>query len=191
MQTPAPREITQLLHAWSQGDEAALATLAPLVEAELRRLAQAYLGRERAGHSLQASDLVNEAYVRLIDWEAAQWQNRAHFFGIAAQLMRRVLVDHARRRQQQKRGGAVMRVSLTDAEQQAREQSAELLALDDALTALDRFDPRKSQLVTLKFFGGLSETEIAEVTKLSLRTVQREWNLARAWLYSELNQTGK
>ena len=192
MATSAPEEITQLLHAWSQGDEAALAELAPLVEQELRRIAQAYLGRERAAHSLQASDLVNEAYLRLIRWDAVQWQNRAHFFGIAAQLMRRVLVDHARRRQQQKRGGAAMRVSLTAADAVAHESnSAELLALDDALTTLARFDPRKSQLVTLKFFGGLSETEIAEVLQLSLRTVQREWNLARAWLFNELNPVGQ
>lgn len=187
MERAAPPEITQLLHAWSAGDEAAFAELALLVETELRRIAQAYLGRERAGHSLQASDLINEAYVRLIRWETAQWESRAHFFGVAAQLMRRVLVDHARRCQQQKRGGAALRLSLTAAETVAQESSADLLALDDALTTLASFDPRKSQLVTLKFFGGLSETEIATVTNLSLRTVQREWNLARAWLFNELN----
>lgn len=191
MATSAPQEITQLLHAWSQGDEAALAELAPLVEQELRRIAQAYLGRERAEHSLQASDLINEAYLRLIRWEAAQWQNRAHFFGVAAQLMRRVLVDHARRRQQQKRGGAALRVSLTAADAVTNESSAELLALDEALNTLASFDPRKSHVVILKFFGGLSETEIAEVLQLSLRTVQREWNLARAWLFTELNPVGK
>lgn len=191
MEPSAPQEITELLHAWSLGDDTALAELAPMVEAELRRIAQAYLARERAHHSLQVSDLVNEAYVRLIRWEAAQWQNRAHFFGIAAQLMRRVLVDHARRRQQQKRGGAALRVSFTAAETVANQSSADLLALDDALTTLAEFDPRKSQVVTLKFFGGLSETEIAEVTQLSLRTVQREWNLARAWLYNELNHVEK
>lgn len=188
METRAPHEITQLLHAWSEGDANALAELTPMVEAELRRLAKAYLGRERAGHSMQASDLVNEAYVRLIDWEAARWQSRAHFFGVAAQLMRRILVDHARRRQQQKRGGEALRVSLSNAENIGHENSARLLALDDALSTLASFDPRKSQLVILKFFGGLSETEITEVTKLSLRTVQREWNLARAWLYSELHK---
>lgn len=179
--------VTQLLLAWGQGDEGALAQLVPLVEAELHRLAQLYLRRERSGHTLQPTALVNEAFVRLIDGGAVQWQNRAQFFGITAQVMRRILVDHARRRQQLKRGGAaVLRVSLTQAENAAHEQSASILALDDALAALGAFDPRKSRLVELKFFGGLSEEEIAEVMNLSLRTVQRDWNLARAWLYQEL-----
>ena len=178
--------ITQLLLAWSEGDQAALEQLAPLVERELHRLAQRYLVGERRGHSLQATELVNEAYLRLIDWQAVRWQNRAHFFAMAAQMMRRILVDHARRRRFQKRGGGALQVSLTEAENNARQPSADLLALDDALSSLARFDARKSQIVELKFFGGLQEEAIAEVMKISLRTVQREWNLARAWLYQEL-----
>ncbi len=183
----SPHEVTQWLLAWGQGDEGALAQLVPLVETELHRLAELYLRRERPGHTLQPTALVNEAFVRLIDGGAVQWQNRAQFFGITAQVMRRILVDHARRRQQQKRGGAeALRVSLSQAENVAQEQSASVIALDDALAALEAFDPRKSRLVELKFFGGLSEEEIAEVLNLSLRTVQRDWNLARAWLYQEL-----
>jgi RNA polymerase sigma-70 factor, ECF subfamily len=188
MHSLTSHEVTQLLRAWSDGDAAALARLVPLVEAELHRLAQHYVASERAGNSLQVSDLVNEAYLRLIDWKAAQWQNRAHFFGVAAQLMRHILVDHARRRLQQKRGGEALRVSLTDAANVAQENSASLIALDDALTTLLSFDPRKCQIVELKFFGGLSEAEIVEIMKLPLRTVQREWNLARAWHYNELAQ---
>lgn len=188
MATP-PHAVTELLLAWGQGDDSALAQLVPLVEAELHRLAQLYLRRERPGHTLQPTALVNEAFVRLIDGGAVQWQNRAQFFGITAQLMRRILVDHARRRQQLKRGGGeALRVSLTQAENAAQEQSASVIALDDALAALEAFDPRKSRLVELKFFGGLSEEEIAEVMNLSLRTVQRDWNLARAWLYQELTK---
>ncbi len=182
-----PHEVTQLLLAWGKGDEDALPRLVPLVEAELHRLAELYLRREKPGHTLQPTALVNEAFVRLIDGGAVQWQNRAQFFSITAQVMRRILVDHARRRQQQKRGGAdALRVSLSQAENAAQEQSASVIALDDALAALEAFDPRKSRLVELKFFGGLSEEEIAEVMNISLRTVQRDWNLARAWLYQEL-----
>ena len=179
-------EVTQLLRAWSNGDEAALARLAPLVDAELHRLADSFLRREHPGHTLQTTALVNEAYLRLIDDNAVDWQNRAHFYGIAAQLMRRILVDHARRRRKLKRGGKALRVSLTEAEQVAQEPSADIIALDEALTLLSLFDVRKSQIVVLKFFGGLQEEAIAEVLKTSLRTVQREWNLARAWLYQEL-----
>lgn len=188
MTTPSSHEVTQLLHAWSGGDEAALAELAPLVERELRRLARRSLARDQAAHSLMPSDLVNEAYLRLIDWKSAQWENRAHFFGVAAQLMRRILVDHARHRQAEKHGGEAFRISMTAAGSEPVGKDPELLALDDALTALSDFDQRKCQIVELKFFAGLNETEIAEVLKLSLRTVQREWNFARAWLYSELNQ---
>ncbi len=178
-------EVTQLLRAWSNGDEAALDRLAPLVESELHRLADSYLRRERPGHTLQTTALVNEAYMRLIDDTGVRWENRAHFYGIAAQLMRRILVDHARRRRKLKRGGDQMRVSLAEAEA-VETQSADIVALDDALTSLSEFDERKSKIVELKFFGGLSEEAIAEVLKISLRTVQREWNLARAWLYQEL-----
>jgi RNA polymerase sigma factor (TIGR02999 family) len=180
-------EVTRLLRAWSDGDEAALARLAPLVEAELHRLAGSFLRRERPGHTLQATALVNEAYLRLIDESAVQWQNRAHFYGIAARLMRRILVDHARRRRKLKRGGDALRVSLAEVETRvAQEPSADIIALDEALSLLSQFDARKSQIVELKFFGGLQEEAIAEVLKISLRTVQREWSLARAWLYNEL-----
>jgi RNA polymerase sigma factor (TIGR02999 family) len=182
----SPHEVTQLLLAWGKGDQDALAQLVPLVEAELHKLAQLYLARERPGHTLQPTALVNEAFVRLIDEQSVQWQNRAHFYGITAQVMRRVLVDHARRRQQLKRGGDALRVSFTQAENAAQQDSASIIALDDALATLANFDERKSRLVELKFFGGLSEEEIAECMQLSLRTVQREWNLARAWLYNQL-----
>lgn len=181
-------EITQLLLAWNHGDQLALAQLAPLVQAELYRLAQHHLARERAGMSLQTSDLVQEAYVRLIDWQAVAWQNRAHFFGVAAHLMRHILVDQARRRQQRKHGGAGIRVSLTGAESRALGPELEVVALHDALDDLAQFDQRKSRIVELRFFGGLSETEIAEVLQLSTRTIRREWQLARVWLYRELSQ---
>jgi RNA polymerase sigma factor (TIGR02999 family) len=181
-------EVTRLLRAWSDGDQEALAQLATLVEAELQRLARAYLRRERQGHTLQTTALVNEAYLRLIDAAAVRWQNRAHFYGIAAQAMRRILVDHARRRRKLKRGGDPVRVSLAQAENIPGERDVDVTALDDALTSLARFDERKSRIVELRFFGGLSEQEIAEALKISLRTVQREWNLAHAWLYRELDK---
>lgn len=181
-------EITQLLLAWSNGEEAALAQLAPLVQTELYRLAQRYLSRERAGHSLQISDLINEAYLRLIDRKAVQWQNRAHFFGVAAQLMRNILVDNARRRSYRKRGGNPLRVSLALAENEVQEYRVDLIALDDALGALAAFDLRKSQIVELRFFGGLTDQEVAEVLGVSLRTVRREWSVARVWLYRELSK---
>jgi RNA polymerase sigma factor (TIGR02999 family) len=179
-------QVTQLLRAWSDGDEAALERLAPLVDAELHRLAGSYLRRERPGHTLQATALINEAYLRLIDDTVVEWHNRTHFYGIAAQLMRRILVDHARRRQKLKRGGDPLRLSLAAAENAGQAPSADIVALDEALLSLSKFDERKSQIVELKFFGGLEEEAIAEVMKVSLRTVQREWNLARAWLYNEL-----
>ena len=190
MASSLQHEVTQMLLAWNDGDETALARLIPHVEAELHRLARLYLIRERPGHSLQATALVNEAFLRLIDSKSIHWQNRAHFFGITAQLMRHVLVDHARRRNQ-KRGGHLLRVSLAEAENIAEERATDVIALDEALKSLAAFDPRKSQIVELKFFGGLSEEEIAEVMKLSLRTVQRDWNLARAWLYNELSKDSK
>jgi RNA polymerase sigma factor (TIGR02999 family) len=156
------------------------------VDAELHRLAESFLRRERPGHSLQATALINEAFLRLIGDTTVEWQNRAHFYGVAARLMRRILVDHARRRGKQKRGGGALRVSLAETLAVAQKPSADILALDDALSSLFEFDPRKSQIVELKFFGGLGEEAIAEVLKISLRTVQREWSLARAWLYQEL-----
>lgn len=190
MPTSTTHEVTQLLLAWSKGDEAALNQLAPLVQAELYRLAQRYLSQERAGHSLQTSDLVNEAYLRLIDWNAVQWQNRAHFFGVAAGLMRRILVDRARRRGYQKRGGHAVRVSLAGLKDLPAVRDVNVVALDDALDALMAFDRRKALIVELRFFGGLSEREVAEVLKISSRTVRREWSVAQAWLYRELSKKG-
>jgi len=179
-------ETTQLLKAWSEGDETALERLVPRVDSELRRLSRHYLRQERPGHILQTTALVNEAWARLIDWPDVSWQNRAHFIGLAAQLMRRVLVDEARRRQAQKYGGDAVQVSLANAEGIAHGKSADLMALDDALNELATFDERQSEIVELRFFGGLSLEETAEALKISARTVQREWNLAQAWLYREL-----
>ena len=186
MTTPSSQGITQLLLAWSDGDQAALENLTPLVYAELRRLAKGYMRGERPGHTLQTSALINEAYLRLIDWKNVRWQSRAHFFGVAAQLMRRILVDFARSRQYAKRGRRAQHVSLDEAITIHEDRSAEIIALDDALKSLAKIDPRKSQVVELRFFGGLSAEETAEALKVSQRTVEREWNLARAWLYREL-----
>ncbi len=181
-------EVTRLLMAWGAGDSAALAQLAPLVEAELEQLAHAYLRKERAGHTLQTGALVNEAYLRLIDWQSVGWQNRAHFVGVAARLMRNVLVDYARRRRQQKRAGAQLRVSLSLAAGEPQPHDPDLEALDDALRTLAAFDARQSRIVELRFFGGLSEKEVAEVLHISERTVRREWSVAQAWLYRELRR---
>jgi RNA polymerase sigma-70 factor, ECF subfamily len=186
MTTPSSQEITQLLLAWSDGDQAALEKLTPLVYAELRRLAKGYMFGERPGHTLQTTALINEAYMRLIDWKNVRWQGRAHFFGVAAQVMRRILVDFARARHYAKRGGAAQQVSLDEAVTIHEDRSAELIALDEALKSLAEIDPRKSQVVELRFFGGLNAKETAEALKVSQRTVEREWNLARAWLYREL-----
>ena len=188
MPTPSPHEVTQLLVAWSDGDEAALERLTPLVYAELHRLARRYMSNERPGHTLQTSALVNEAYLRLIDWKNVKWQNRAHFFGVSAQLMRRILVDYARDRQCLKRGGDVIKTELDEAAVVSNEQTTDLVAVDEALHRLGVIDARKSRIVELRFFGGLSVEETAEVLKTSARTVAREWNLARAWLFRELNQ---
>jgi RNA polymerase sigma-70 factor (ECF subfamily) len=186
MATPSSQEITQLLLAWSDGDQAALDKLTPLVYAELRRLARGYMFGERPGHTLQTTALINEAYLRLIDWKNVRWQGRAHFFGVAAQVMRRILVDFARARHYAKRGGTAQQVSLDEAVTIHEDRSAEIIALDEALNSLAEIDPRKSQIVELRFFGGLSAKETAEALKVSLRTVEREWNSARAWLYREL-----
>lgn len=179
-------ETTRLLKAWSEGDEMALERLVPLVDAEMRRLARHYLRQERPDHILQTTALVNEAWVRLINWPDVGWQNRAHFIGLAAQLMRRVLVDEARRRRAQKYGGDAVQVSLANAEGVALEKGTDLSALDDALNELAAFDERQSKIVELRFFGGLSLEEIGAALKISPRTVQREWSLAQAWLYREL-----
>jgi RNA polymerase sigma factor (TIGR02999 family) len=191
MKSPSQNEVTQLLLAWSDGDQTALEELTPLVYAELHRLAERYMRRERAGHPLQTTALVNEAYVRLIDLRQVQWRNRAHFFGVAAQLMRHILVDFARKRLQAERGGYKHQVSLDGAAVVSKERSADFIALDDALKGLAEIDPRKSQIVELRFFGGLSVEETAEALKVSPRAVQREWGLARDWIYRELSKEKK
>lgn len=188
MTTPSPQEVTQLLLAWSQGDQAALDQLIPLVHAELHRLAHRCMDRERAGHTLQTTALVNEAYLRLIDSSQVRWQNRAHFFAVAAQLMRRILVDFARARHNLKRGGAAQRVSLDEALLLPQESDPDLIALDEALNALAALDPRQARAVELRFFGGLSVEETAEVLQVSPETVARDWRVAKAWLLRELDR---
>ena len=189
MATPSTHEITDLLVAWSDGDQAALEKLTPLVYQELHRLAQGYLRGERAGHTLQTTDLAHEAYLRLVDASQMQWQNRAHFFAVSANLMRHILVDFARARRNLKRGGDAQQVSLDEALTVAAGHSAELVALDDALKDLARLDERQSKVVELRFFGGLTEGEIAEVLQVSPRTVSSDWNLARSWLLRELSKS--
>jgi RNA polymerase sigma factor (TIGR02999 family) len=189
MTTPSPskEDVTQLLVAWGNGNQAALDKLMPLVHEELRRLAHYYMRRERPGHTLQTSALVDEAYLRLIDQKNLHWQNRAHFFAISAQLMRRILVDHARSHHYAKRGGGAHKVSLGEAMMVSREPGPHLIALDEALTGLADIDPRKSEIVEMRFFGGLSVEETADALKLSPRTVMREWSMAKAWLYRTLS----
>jgi len=184
-QAPDNAEVSGLLRAWSDGDRAALDRLTPIVYDELRRLAGRYMRGERPGHSLQTTALVNEAYVRLTDYKSMQWQNRAHFFAVSSQLMRRILVDHARRHNL-KRGGRVQHVSLEETAMVGGDRAADLVALDDAMDALARIDLRKVQVVELRFFGGLSVEETAEVLKVSPVTVMRDWSTAKAWLYREL-----
>lgn len=187
MNTPDTENLTQLLAAWSDGDEIALEKLAPIVHAELHRLARSYMNRERAGHVLQTSALINEAYVRLIDWKAVKWQNRAHFFGVAAQMMRRILVDFARSRPRIE-GRSAEHFALDEALQISDGKDADLIALDEALQSLAQVDERKAQIVELRFFGGLSVEETAEVLKIAPITVMREWKKARAWLLLELSE---
>lgn len=181
MDTPSPHEVTQLLSAWSAGDARALEQMVPLVEAELHRMAHARLRNERAGHTLQTTALVNEAFMRMIDWQNIAWESRTQFFGVAARVMRNVLVDHARNRKG-------IKVSLSEAEGQSAEGDADFDALNDALTTLEQFDPRRGKIVELKFFGGLAVEEIASFLGISPRTVAREWKLARAWLFHQLSQ---
>ena len=190
MSTPSslPHEITQLLAEWSEGNQAALDKLYPLVYRELRRLAHGYLRRERRGHTLQTTALINEAYLRLVDQKHVHWANRSHFFGISAQIMRRILIDHARRYDYSKRGGGAQRISLDEAALVAKERGRALLMLDEALNSLAKIDPRRSRVVELRYFGGLNNEEIAGVLKISENTVTRDWNMARAWLYQELNR---
>jgi len=182
---PAEGEISTLLRAWSDGDQSALKKLTPIVYDELRRLARRYMRGERPGHSLQTTALVNEAYTRLVDYKRMQWQDRAHFFAVSAQLMRRILVEHARRHNL-KRGGGVQHVSLDEAGVVGGDKDTDLVALDNAMNALARIDPRKVQVVEMRFFGGLSVEETAQVLKVSTITVKRDWRSARAWLYQEL-----
>ena len=183
MTKPSSQEITQMLLDWSQGDRAALDKLMPLVYDELRRLAHQQMRRERAGHTLQTTALVNEVYFRLIDQNRVSWKNRAHFFSICAKLMRRILVDYARGRRHAKREGEAHKVSLEEAAVVSKGRAAELIAVHEALESLAALDPRKSQIVELRFFGGLTIEETAEVLQASHATVEREWNTARAWLY--------
>lgn len=181
-----PHEVTQLLVAWSNGDAAALDRLMPLVYAELRRLAHRYMSRERPGHTLQSTALVNEAYLRLVDQESMRWENRAHFFGIAARLMREILIEYARGRRAAKRGGGQYKLSLSEVDRIASRPDVNLLALDEALVRLAVLDPQKSRIVELRYFGGLGIEETSEVIGVSPATVKRDWSMARAWLRSEL-----
>jgi RNA polymerase sigma factor (TIGR02999 family) len=188
MTTDRPHEVSQLLIAWSNGDQAALDRLMPLVDRELHRLAHHYMRRENAGHTLQTSALVNEAYLKLVDQKRVHWKNRAHFFALSAQLMRRILVDHARGRKYAKRGGDAQRVSFDEALAVSSARGADLVALDEALNKLAVIDPRKGKVVELRFFGGLTIEETAEALTISDVTVMREWSMAKAWLYNSLNK---
>jgi RNA polymerase sigma-70 factor, ECF subfamily len=188
MPPPSTRQkVTQLLGDWSGGDERALEKLFPLVEPELHRLAHHYMSRERAGHTLQTTAILHEAYLRLVDNTKPAWQGRTHFIAAAAQLMRRILVDHARERHSLKRGGDALKVTLDEAALVTEARSEELLAVDEALDRLAAQDPRKSHIVELRYFGGLTVEETAEYLKLSQRTVEREWTMAKAWLYRALS----
>jgi RNA polymerase sigma-70 factor, ECF subfamily len=180
-------DVTILLKAWSEGDKSALDKLTPLIYDELKRLARIYMSREQAAPTLETGALLNEAFLRLVHWKTARWENRSHFYGLAAQIMRRVLVDHARSRSYQKRGGAARPVSLDEALVMSPERSPDIVALDEALERLAAFDERKGKVVELRFFGGLSVDETAEVLQISPFTVIRDWNLAKAWLHKELS----
>jgi RNA polymerase sigma factor (TIGR02999 family) len=191
MSVSSPQEITQLLVAWNKGDVKALEQLTPLVHAELHHLAKRHMAGERIGHILQTTALVNEAYLRLIDWQNVEWQDRAHFFGLAAQIMRRILVDFARARRREKRGGEALLVSLSEAANVGYERNADLVALDDALQALEKLDARQARVVELRFFAGLSYEETAEALKVSVGTVRRDWSIAQVWLFRELSRGGR
>ena len=184
-----PDDVTRLLLDWSNGDREALDKLMPLVYAELRQMARRYMRAERTDHTLQTTALVHEAYMRLVNQNRVTWKNRAHFFAISAQMMRRILVDHARSYRYDKRGGGAIKLSLDEASVLSSEQAAEMIALDQALVGLERVDARKSRVVELKFFGGLTTDEAAEVLEVSKRTVESDWNFAQAWLYREMSTT--
>jgi RNA polymerase sigma factor (TIGR02999 family) len=187
MKSPSPDEVTQLLQAWGDGDDRALEKLTPIVYDELHRVARRYMARQPPGHTLQTTALVNEVYLRLVNLREASWQNRAHFFAVCAKLMRRILLDWARSRQYLKRGGGAPHIEFNEGFIVSRGMPADLLALDDALQALAALDPRKSQVVELRFFGGLSVKESAEVLKVSEETILRDWRLAKMWLSQELS----
>ena len=188
MTAPSPRDVTQLLKAWNNGEQAALEQLMPLVYNELHRLAHRFMGRERNAHTLQSTALVHEAYGRLIDLKSVSWQNRAHFFAVSAQLMRRILVDYARSRSYSKRGGEWRQVPLNEAVAVFQDRRTDIVALDDALRTLADIDPRKARVVEMRFFGGLSIKETAEVLNVSQETVLRDWRLAKVWLLRQLSQ---
>ena len=192
MTTPSRsvQEVTQLLGDWSGGDEGALEKLIPLVQPELHRLAHYYMSRERAGHTLQTTALLNEAYLQLTDETQPPWQNRTHFMAVAAQLMRRIMVDHARARHALKRGAGAIRVTLDETALVTKERAEELLALDEALEKLAEFDRRRCEIVEMRYFGGLTVEEIADVLKVHPNTVMRDWRAAKAWLYAELTTEG-
>lgn len=181
-------EVTRILHDWSRGDANAAERLMPFVYDELRRLARGFLFRERGSHTLQPTALVNEAYLRLVDQTSVNWQNRAHFYGIASSMMRRVLIDHARAHATEKRGGAAVHLSLNDLQIPLEQRASDFVALDEALERLTQFDERKCRVVEMRFFGGLKDEEIAEVLGVTTRTVLRDWKMARLWLYRELSQ---
>ena len=181
-------EVTQILHDWSGGDRQAPERLMPLVYDEMRRVARSFLARERGGHTLQPTALVNEAYLRLVDQRSVSWQNRAHFYGIAASMMRRVLIDHARAHATEKRGGGAVHLSFDDVQVPLEERAASFVAMDEALEKLSQMDERKGRIVEMRFFGGLTDEEIAEVLGVSTRTVLRDWKTARLWLFRELSQ---
>jgi len=192
MSEASPPDVTKLLVAWGKGDQQAFNALMREVQKELHRIAAHYIAAERPGHELQATALINEAYLRLVDWKNIQWADRAHFFGLAANMMRRVLVDHARNRDRIKRGGEAIHVSFVEAANVPAPQSADVLALDDVMQRLEEIDPRKSRIVEMRFFGGLSLEETSEALDVSVATVRRDWSLARAWLFRELkNKTRK
>ena len=191
MRTPASAEVTKLLLAWGAGDEKALQQLLPVVYAELHALARRYMAKEHPGHTLQASALVNEAYLKLVDNRRVQWQNRAQFFGVSAQLMRRILVDSARRRHYLKRGGGSLEVTLDEELAISGRKSKDVIAIDDALKALETVDARKARVVEMRFFAGLSVEETAQALHVSEETVLRDWKLAKAWLFKELNKGAK
>ena len=188
MPTLSPQEVTQLLADWGKGDRSALDKLIPLVQSELRRIAQRQMSQERPGHTLQATALVNEAYLKLAGQQGFDWHNRAHFFAVCAQVMRHILIDHARAHARDKRGGGAIQVSLNEALLVAEDQAAHFIALDEALRVLEGLDPQKGKIIELRYFGGLSVEETAEVLNVSPRTVRREWQRAKAWLYRMMTE---